>query len=115
MRIKSGVSTRQGKKKFFRLAKGYYSNKKNRWRMVIQQVEKSLRHAYRDRKDKKGTFRKLWITRINAACRQENISYSQFMHHLKKSGSTLNRKMLAEMAVRDNPSFKKLVAEVCTG
>ncbi|MBI4057312.1 MAG: 50S ribosomal protein L20, partial [Elusimicrobia bacterium] len=96
-------------------AKGYYSNKRNRWRAVIQQVEKSLKHAYRDRKDKKGVFRKLWITRINAACREQNVSYSKFMGQLKKSGLTLNRKMLAEMAVRDNSAFKKLVSEVFPG
>lgn len=110
MRIKSGVSTRQRKKKYFRLAKGYYSNKRNRWRMVIQQVEKSLVHAYTGRKDKKGEFRSLWITRINAACRENNLTYSRFMAGLKKKGVALNRKMLAELAARDGDSFKKLVA-----
>ncbi len=110
MRIKSGVTTRQRKKKYFRLAKGSYSNKRNRWRAVIQQVEKSLVHAYTGRKDKKGDFRSLWISRINAACREEGTSYSRFMAGLKKGGVALNRKMLAEMAVRDSDSFKKLVS-----
>lgn len=109
MRIKSGVTTRQRKKKIFRLAKGYYSNKRNRWRMALQQVEKSLTHAYVGRKDKKGDFRSLWISRINAACREHNVSYSRFMAGLRKKSIPLNRKMLAEMAVRDGASFQKLV------
>jgi len=110
MRIKSGVTTRQRKKKIFRLAKGYYSNKRNRWRITLQQVEKSLAHAYVGRKDRKGEFRTLWIARINAACRENNISYSRFIAGLKKKGIPLNRKMLAELAVRDAASFKKLVS-----
>lgn len=109
MRIKSGVYTRQRKKKVFRRAKGYYSNKRNRWRMVIQQVEKSLVHAYVGRKDRKGDFRTLWISRINAACREHNVSYSRFMSGLKLKGLRLNRKMLAELAVRDAASFKKII------
>ncbi len=108
MRVKSVVYTRQRKKKYFRLAKGYYSNKKNRWRMVIQQVRKSLAHAYRGRKDKKSDFRKLWITRINAISRKFGIPYSKFMFGLRKAGISLNRKMLAEMATKDSESFKKL-------
>lgn len=110
MRIKSGVTTRRGKRKYFKIAKGYYSNKRNRWRAVIQQVEKSLVHAYEGRKDKKGEYRSLWIQRINAACREEGTTYSRFMATLKKNGVTLNRKMLAEMALRDAGSFKKLVS-----
>ena len=110
MRIKSGITTRRGKKKYFKLAKGNYSDKRSRWRAVIQQVEKSLVHAYTGRKDKKGDFRSLWITRINAACREEGMSYSTFINGLKKGGVGLNRKMLAEMAVRDAVSFKKLVS-----
>jgi large subunit ribosomal protein L20 len=109
MRIKSGVTTRRHKKKFFKLAKGNYSAKRTRWRMVKQQVEKSLHTAYTGRKDKKGDFRSLWIERINAACREHETSYSRFMNGLKKAGITLNRKMLSEMAVRDGGSFKKLV------
>ncbi|MBI5243185.1 MAG: 50S ribosomal protein L20 [Elusimicrobia bacterium] len=110
MRIKSGVSTRKHKKKYFKLAKGYYSNKRNRWRMVKQQVEKSMAHMYTGRKDRKGEFRSLWITRINAACREENTTYGRFIAGLKKAGVRLNRKMLSEMALRDAASFKKLVS-----
>ena len=109
MRIKSGVSTRRHKKKFFKLAKGNYSAKRTRWRMVKQQVEQSLNRAYSGRKDKKGDFRSLWIQRINAACRENGTSYSQFMAGLKKAGVLLNRKMLSEMAIRDGQSFKQLV------
>ena len=109
MRIKSGVTTRAHKKKKFRLAKGNYSAKRNRWRMVIQQVEKSLVNAYVGRKDRKGDFRSLWIERINAACRQSDTKYSTFISGLKKAGIPLNRKMLSELAIRDTASFKKLV------
>lgn len=109
MRIKSGVTTRHHKKKKFKLAKGFYGDKSRRWRMVIQQVEKSLTASYTGRKDRKGDFRSLWITRINAACRQNDVSYSRFMAGLKKAGITLNRKMLSEMAIHDGGSFRKLV------
>lgn len=109
MRIKSGVTSRHRKKKYFKLAKGYYAAKSKRWRQVRQQVEKSLDHAYTGRKDKKGDYRSLWITRINAACREENVTYSRFIAGLKKAGVKLNRKMLAELALRDAASFKKLV------
>lgn len=110
MRIKAGVTTRRHKKKKFKLAKGFYSDKRTRWRQVKQQVEKSLNTAYTGRKDRKGDFRSLWITRINAACRKSESTYSTFMAGLKKAGIGLNRKMLAEMAVRDEASFNKLVA-----
>jgi large subunit ribosomal protein L20 len=109
MRIKSGVSTRAHKKKFFKLAKGNYSAKSTRWRMVKQQVEASLAESYIGRKDKKGDFRALWIQRINAACRQNETTYGRFINGLKKAGITLNRKMLSEMAAQDGASFKKLV------
>ena|SRR5438105_119952 len=109
MRIKSGVTTRAHKNKFFKLAKGNYSAKRSRWRMVKQQVEASLNRAYTGRKDKKGDFRSLWIERINAACRENGTSYSRFIAGLKKAGLTLNRKMLSEMAVRDGGSFKELI------
>jgi large subunit ribosomal protein L20 len=109
MRIKSGVTTRHHKKKKFKLAKGFYSDKSRRWRMVIQQVAKSLTSAYIGRKDKKGDFRSLWITRINAACREQGLSYSVFMAGLKKAGISLNRKMISEMAFKDGDSFKHLV------
>jgi len=110
MRIKSGVTTRAHKKKYFKLAKGNYSAKRSRWRMVKQQVEASLAESYIGRKDKKGTFRSLWIERINAACRQNETTYSRFICGLTKAGITLNRKMLSEMAIRDGASFRKLVS-----
>ena len=110
MRIKSGVTTRAHKKKYFKLAKGNYSAKRSRWRMVKQQVEASMAESYIGRKDKKGTFRSLWIERINAACRQNDTTYSRFINGLTKAGITLNRKMLSEMAIRDGASFRKLVS-----
>jgi len=110
MRAKSVVYTRQRKKKTLRLAKGYYATKKNRWRMVIQQVEKSLVYAYNDRKDRKGTFRSMWIVRLNAAVREEGMSYNRFISGLKKANVIIDRKMLADIAVNDNATFKQLVA-----
>jgi len=109
MRAKSVVYTRQRKKKTLRLAKGYYATKKNRWRMVIQQVEKSLVYAYNDRKDRKGTFRSMWIVRLNAAVREEGMSYNRFISGLKKANVIIDRKMLADIAVNDNATFKQLV------
>lgn len=110
MRIKSGVTTRAHKKKFFKFAKGNYSAKRSRWRMVKQQVEASMAESYIGRKDKKGSFRSLWIERINAACRQNDMTYGRLISGLNKAGITLNRKMLSEMAVRDGASFRKLVS-----
>ena len=108
MRAKSVVYTRQRKKKFFRMAKGYYATKKNRWRMTIQQIEKSLRYAYVGRKDKKGIFRSLWIVRLNAAVREFGLSYSRFISGLKKANIVIDRKMLAEIAISDPNAFKQL-------
>lgn len=109
MRTKSVVYTRQRKKKYFRLAKGSYATKKNRWRMVMQQVERSLNYAYVGRKDNKANFRTLWIIRLNAAVREEGMSYNRFISGLKKANVAIDRKMLAEIAVNDNASFKQLV------
>lgn len=109
MRVKSGVYTRQRKKKVFRISKGYYSNRNNRWRQAIQQVDKSLKYAYVGRKDKKGDFRSLWITRINAAVRPHGLSYSRFIDGLKKANVILNRKMLSEIAVNDASLFEQIV------
>src|SRR5438477_11737945 len=107
-RVKSGVTTRARKKKIFRIAKGSYFSKRSRWRQVVQQVERSLRYAYVGRKDRKGDFRSLWIQRINAAARINNLSYSKFMFGLKKAGISLDRKMLADLAVADEQAFKQL-------
>src|SRR5882724_10736949 len=107
-RVKSGVTTRQRKKKTFRIAKGYYYSKRSRWRQVVQQVEKSLRYAYVGRKDRKSDYRSLWIQRINAAARLNDLSYSQFIFGLKKAGVNLDRKVLADIAVVDPKAFQQL-------
>jgi large subunit ribosomal protein L20 len=109
MRIKSAVYTRQRKKKKFRLAKGSYATKKNRWRMVKQQVARSLAYAYTGRKDNKANYRSAWIMRLNAGVRQEGISYSKFIFGLKKANIAIDRKVLAELAVNDPATFKQLV------
>ncbi len=111
MRVKSGVYTRQRKKKVFRISKGYYSNRGNRWRQAIQQVDRSLRYAYRDRKDFKGEMRGLWILRINAAVRKFGLSYSQFMAGLKKANILLNRKMLSELAIHDFSLLERIAEQ----
>ena len=108
-RVKSGVTTRQRKKKTFKIAKGSYYSKRSRWRQVVQQVERSLRYAYVGRKRKKRDFRELWIIRINAACKANGISYSKFIGGLKKAGIGLNRKMLADIAATDDAAFLQLV------
>ncbi len=92
-----------------KLAKGYYGGKSRSYRVANQQVMKSLFYAYRDRRQKKRDFRKLWITRINAAARSNGLSYSRFINGLKKADVEINRKMLADMAVHDLDGFSRLV------
>ena len=111
-RVKGGVRTRARHKNIFKLAKGYFGAKSKNFRIANQAVMKSLVYAYRDRRARKRDFRKLWITRINAAARMNGLSYSKFMNGLKKSGIALNRKMLAEMAVNDAEAFAQLVEKV---
>lgn len=108
MRIKSGVYSRHRKKKAFRRAKGSYATKKNRWRITIQHLEKSLRYAYVDRKDNKANYRQMWIVRLNAAARDHGMSYSKFISGLRKANVLIDRKMLAEMAVNNVEAFKQL-------
>lgn len=108
-RIKGAMMTRKRRKKTLKLAKGYYGSKSKHFKMAKQQVMKSGNYAFIGRKHKKRDFRKLWITRINAGCRAQGISYSVFMNGLKKSGIELNRKMLSEMAINDAASFSALV------
>lgn len=108
-RIKSGTTTHRRHKKILKLAKGYWGSKHRLFRPANEQVLKSLSYAYAHRRKKKGDFRKLWITRINAQARQEGLSYSQFISGLKKKGIELNRKMLAELAVADTDAFRELV------
>lgn len=111
-RVKGGVKARARHKKVLKLAKGYFGSKSKLYRIANQAVMKSLVYSYRDRRQKKRDFRKLWITRINAAARQNGLSYSRFMNGLKKSGIELNRKVLADMAVNDAAGFAKLVEKV---
>ena len=108
-RIKGAMMTRKRRKKIIKLAKGYWGNKKNHFKVANEQVMKSLRYAYVGRKLKKRDFRSLWITRISAACKANGMNYSSFMHGLKVAGIEINRKMLAELAVNDAAAFTKLV------
>jgi large subunit ribosomal protein L20 len=108
-RIKGAVTTRKRRKKILKLAKGFYGAKSKQFRTANQAVMRSLTNAYIGRKQRKRDFRSLWITRISAACKMNDINYSQFMNGLKKAGVTLNRKMLAEIAVSDMNSFAALV------
>jgi large subunit ribosomal protein L20 len=110
-RVKGGTVTRKRRKKVIKLAKGYYGSKHTLYKVANQQVMKSLMYAFRDRRQKKRDFRKLWITRINAAARINGLSYSRLMHGLKLAGIEVNRKMLAELAVSDAAAFAQL-AEV---
>lgn len=107
-RVKGGTVTRARRKKVLKLAKGYVGSKHRLFRTAKQQVMKSLMYAYRDRRQRKRDFRKLWITRINAAARLNGLSYSKFMYGLKKAGVDINRKMLAELAVSDEKAFASL-------
>ena len=108
-RIKGAMMTRKRRKKVLKLAKGYYGSKSKHFKMAKQQVMKGGNYAFAGRKQKKRDYRRLWITRINAAARANGTSYSAFMNGLKKSGIELNRKMLSEMAIHDEKSFAALV------
>ena len=108
-RIKGAMMTRKRRKKTLKLAKGYWGSKSKHVKMAKQQVMKSGNYAFAGRKAKKRDFRRLWIARINAACRAQGMNYSSFMNGLKKTGIDLNRKMLSEMAINDPASFAKLV------
>ena len=110
-RVKTGRITRKKHKKILKRAKGYYGAKHYRFRMAKQAVMKSGMYAYVGRKDKKSNFRKLWITRINAAARMNGLTYSKLIAGLKKANVTINRKMLAEIAATDAQAFAK-IAEI---
>ena len=107
-RVKGGTVTRKRRKKVLKLAKGYYGSKHTLFRTAQEQVMKSYSYAYRDRRQKKRDFRKLWIARINAAARMNNLSYSKLMHGLKLAEIDINRKMLADLAVNDAAAFTTL-------
>ncbi|MGM8213328.1 50S ribosomal protein L20 [Virgibacillus sp. W0430] len=113
-RVKGGPVTRRRRKRVLKLAKGYYGSKHRLFKTAKQQVMKSGQYAYRDRRRKKRDFRKLWITRINAAARMNDISYSQLMHGLKEAGIEINRKMLSELAINDEKAFAQLVEKAKT-
>ena len=109
MRIKRAVNAVKKRRKILKLAKGYYGNKSKSYRIAREAVMKSLNYAYVGRRLRKRDFRRLWIARINAAARQNGMSYSKLMHGLSVAGINLNRKVLADIAVNDAPAFTALV------
>jgi large subunit ribosomal protein L20 len=111
MRVKTGIVRHRRHKKLLKQARGFYSGRRKHFRKAKEQLERSLVYAYRDRRQKKREFRKLWIIRINAAARLNDISYSRFMHGLKLANIELDRKVLADMAM-NNPSAFTKVADV---
>ena len=108
-RVKHSSATRKRKKKLLKQAKGYYGDRSKQYQQARRTVARAQVYTYRDRRIKKRDFRRLWIVRINAACRSAGIKYSQFINGLKKEGIDLNRKILADLAVKDSLAFNKLV------
>ena len=108
-RVRNGVVTKRRHKKILKAARGYFGSKHREFKSAKEQLMHAGAYAYRDRRQKKRDFRKLWIVRINAACREEGISYSRFIEGLNKAGIEVNRKMLSEIAINDKEAFKKLV------
>ena len=108
-RVKGAMMTRKRRNKILKMAKGYWGAKSKHFKMAKQQVMKSLTYAYTGRRLKKRDFRRLWITRISAACKLNGMNYSTFMHGLKAAGVVIDRKMLAELAVNNEAAFKQLV------
>jgi large subunit ribosomal protein L20 len=113
-RIKRGTTTRAKHKRILESAKGYYGRRKNTIRIARQAVEKAGQYAYRDRKVKKRNFRALWIQRINAAVREQGLTYGRFMHGLKLAGVELDRKILADLAVHEPAAFTAIVKQAET-
>lgn len=113
-KVKHSVATRKRKKRVLKKAKGFWGDRSKQYQHARRALMHALVYAYRDRRVKKREFRRLWITRINAACRAAGISYSAFMNGLKKAKIALDRKVLADLAVKDNAAFKKLV-EIAKG
>ncbi len=107
-RVKTGVVRRRRHKKVLKLARGFFSARRKHFRKAKEQLERSLCYAFRDRKAKKRDFRRLWIVRINAACRLNDISYSKFMNGIKKAGIELDRKILANLAMNDQEAFSEI-------
>ena len=110
MRIKRGYKARRRRKKVLKLAKGYRGGRSKLFRTAADAVDKALMYAYRDRRVRKRNFRKLWIARINAAARMNNLSYSKFIHGLKLAGVELDRKVLAELAISDPGGFSQIAS-----
>jgi large subunit ribosomal protein L20 len=108
MRVKRGFKARQRRKKVLKLAKGYRGGRSKLFRTAADAVDKALSYAYRDRKARKRDFRRLWVTRINAAARMNDLTYSKLMHGLKVAGVELDRKVLADLAVSDPAGFSKI-------
>lgn len=108
-RVKGALNARKKHKKVLKMARGFVGARSKQYRVAKQSVMRAMAHAFAGRKQTKREYRKLWITRINAAARMNGLSYSKFMNGLKIAGVTMNRKMLAELAVNDAPSFSKLV------
>jgi large subunit ribosomal protein L20 len=108
-RVKRGVTAHAKHKKVMKAAKGFYGRRKNTIRIAKQAVEKSMQYAYRDRKNRKRTFRALWIQRINAAVREHNLSYARFIDGLNKAGIEMDRKVMSDMAIHEPQAFAALV------
>jgi large subunit ribosomal protein L20 len=113
-RVKRGTTTHARHKKVLGLAKGYRGRNSTAYRIALEKVEKALRYAYRDRRNKKRDFRGLWIMRINAGVREYGLTYSQFINGLKRAGLELDRKVLSDLAVREPESFAAIVATAKT-
>ena len=111
-RAVDGSKRKNHRKKILKLAKGYWGRRHSNYKTAKDAVTKSLTYAYRDRKDRKGDFRRIWIIRINAACKAENISYSRFINGLNKAGISINRKALASLAMDDPGAFKAVMTQV---
>lgn len=111
MRVKGGIVTKRRRRKWLKLAKGYWGHKSIGFKVAKQQVVKGWTYAFRDRKQVKRNFRKLWIARINASVRPYDMSYSRFINGLKKSNIEINRKMLSEIAIQNPDLFKKIVEQ----
>jgi large subunit ribosomal protein L20 len=107
-RVKNSVHAKKKRREVLRKAKGYYGSRSRRYRVAKEQLLHSGQYAYRDRRDRKGQFRRLWITRIGAGARQHGLSYSRFIHGLQKAGVEVDRKVLADLAVRDPEAFGQL-------
>ena len=108
----NSVAAKARRKKIIKAAKGYFGRRKNVWTVAKNAVEKGLVYAYRDRRNKKRNFRSLWIVRINAACKEHGISYSEFMHKAKEKNITLNRKVLADLAMNNQNAFEAIIKAV---